>query len=161
EPVRHLGEEARGLGRHIEALAAPGPTLERARDEPLGLAERVEADGRTVYAMDGDECRNEHIARRAGKLRLFIETRAVIARDGETGPIIDELEGHADDALVLAEVKALGRQRMHAPQTRQNAMLAAHIVRAGRQVAARRPPEYEPASSGPQAIVNVGEARAK
>ena len=67
--------------------------------------------------------------------------RDVVADHKPAAPLLDD-EHRADDAFVLAQQQALRRQRKAPVQHRQHAMLAAHVVRAGRDRPQGRPAQH-------------------
>ena len=68
--------------------------------------------------------------------------RNVVADHKTVPPLLDDEHG-ADNALVLAQKQALRRQLKAAMQHRQHAVLAAHVVRPGRDRPQGRPAQDE------------------
>ena len=54
---------------------------------------------------------------------------------GQAGAVLDDLERHADHRLVLAQQQAARHETQRVGQPAQDAVLARHVVRAGRQFA--------------------------
>jgi len=86
--------------------------------------------------------------------------RDVVADHKAVAPLLDDEHG-TDDALILAQQQAARRRREAPVQYRQHAVLAAHVVGAGRDRPQGRPAQHEFPRPKAKQIREVGLAAAE
>ena len=139
QPARDAVER-RELTRAV-ALPQPGEARELALEVAVRAAEALEAGRAPVDRVEGDERVDERRAHRAA-VRLGVERRRHRLVDHDPVDPLHHVERRADHGVVVAR----GQHPRHGRATlerAQHARLAQHVVRAGRQRAARRAAEHE------------------
>ncbi len=82
----------------------------------------------------------------------------MVPRTTVAGAVLDHDEVGADDRMVLTQRERPGRLVEVTPERRQHAVLAAHVVRAGRDHTERRAPHNKPLRAGLDEVREVGRA---
>ena len=164
EPVEHRRHRGRGALGRLTALGrkpTPGPAGELAFDIALGAAELAEPDFARRHEMEIGEGVDQRLADAPVEFRPAGEFGGDVVTDDETAaPFLDD-EDRADDADVLAQQEAARRQLIAPVQYRQDAVLAAHVVRAGRDRAQGRPADDEFPGAEAEEIGQIGLAAGK
>jgi hypothetical protein len=169
----------RGRGRHGQRASQGGVQLVDARkvtaagrvqllaeapqlpvQEPVGPAEVPEPDRRRIHRVQVDERVDQ--AQHGGPGALGPERQELVGRAVRRARhVLHDVERRAGHRLVLAQQQRLGHRDGRGVQGADHAVLAAHVVCRGEDVAERRPADDPPRSFGSGRVVHhVREVRA-
>ena len=142
----------------VGEVRALRPTGDLTREEPLRTAERIEIGGSGVHTVQAGEHVHEVRRDSRGLIGPADQGRRKLGPDRDSGAVLHEEEGCAQDGRILAQMKSARRQGEFAPESREHPVLADHVVRAGRQGSRRRPAQDAGLAVHFQEVVEVGEA---
>ena len=149
------------VGKRVLAVfrrfPARDPALDLAFDVSERPAELAEPNRGRLHPMERSEYVDEHLADAPAGLRVVVARRHLTAHD-DSMTARHDLEFGADDRDVVAEQIAPRRQLESGVEHRQNAIFAAHVVRARRYRAQRRTAQHVFGISEADQIGEIGVA---